>query len=597
MLKYSKEFLKKIKKIEEEIILIIIIILNILDFAGLLNPDFDYGKKILSWTALGYLFYKANLTKLFFGFKNKKIDLLIILSFFILSFKNIIGHAISTINFFKTKSIEYWANIYHTNTIPKNSEIINVKSNLNNVDLTGVNTLDLNTSISHLADKLTFTEFLSPNNLILNVSNNISNTYMYIEPKFLVHRWFNFILENIEFFADFSLIFGSLLLCFISFYCALKFNIKSPSFLNIFNISKKPKNNFKIIFTRFIIIYLCLNMFFIIVFNLVMEWLAIAIDAPLLVIVLFFYLLFWIKHHNKFNTESFIFRVGNFGNSFYNRFINLFKTKKGIIIAISGMLVLHLLTEIGIFIIPYLTGLINPLYFNQLQGSHTPIFSFFDLFNSSKESLFIIDFLTVNTLIDKLLISYIYLTNVIFILSILIIPALIWYSLFKDKEIKINCFFPAIFFASFASFILAPIFFITRISKEGLIGVSIQTQPLTHGAIFNFMSIFLISISIGFLFFYVIFSENLLKKSIYLIYFIALIFFSWYMVLFFLDLFIYYTNFLKLNYLQLFTIFNLSKLFLFLIMLLFFTLSIIFYFLGYFSMIYLFIKKILNKNK
>ena len=97
-----------------------------------------------------------------------------------------------------------------------------------------------------------------------------------------------------------------------------------------------------------------------------MEWLAIAIDAPLLVIALFIYLFFVIKHHKGFHAESMIFKLGNVGERFYEKFISLFHSKRGLFLGIAGMLVLHLLTDVGNFVIPYTFFSHDPLYFEQL---------------------------------------------------------------------------------------------------------------------------------------------------------------------------------------------------------------------------------------
>ena len=55
---------KKISQRIEELILILIILLNIFDFFELLSADLDFIKLIISWTVLGYLIYKASLTKI-----------------------------------------------------------------------------------------------------------------------------------------------------------------------------------------------------------------------------------------------------------------------------------------------------------------------------------------------------------------------------------------------------------------------------------------------------------------------------------------------------------------------------------------------------
>jgi len=65
----------------EEIILLFIILLNIMDFLEILPGDLDYAKKIISWSALGYLLYKASLTRIFFNNKHKFVDFALIISY------------------------------------------------------------------------------------------------------------------------------------------------------------------------------------------------------------------------------------------------------------------------------------------------------------------------------------------------------------------------------------------------------------------------------------------------------------------------------------------------------------------------------------
>ena len=48
----------------EEIFLALLILLAVLDFFEILPGDLDYVKKIISWTIIGYLIYKASLTRM-----------------------------------------------------------------------------------------------------------------------------------------------------------------------------------------------------------------------------------------------------------------------------------------------------------------------------------------------------------------------------------------------------------------------------------------------------------------------------------------------------------------------------------------------------
>jgi len=78
---------------------VIFILLNIFDFLNALPGDIDFLKKILSWTIIGYIFYRTSFTKIFIGERLKKYDLLFILAFSLMSItKNLIAYAKSIEN-------------------------------------------------------------------------------------------------------------------------------------------------------------------------------------------------------------------------------------------------------------------------------------------------------------------------------------------------------------------------------------------------------------------------------------------------------------------------------------------------------------------
>ncbi len=81
---------KRLLHFIEELVLTLLILLNVFDFFEYLPADLDYIKKIISWSALGYLLYKASLTRIFFNEKHAHIDIILILSYFMLIFKNLV---------------------------------------------------------------------------------------------------------------------------------------------------------------------------------------------------------------------------------------------------------------------------------------------------------------------------------------------------------------------------------------------------------------------------------------------------------------------------------------------------------------------------
>ncbi|MBN2457701.1 hypothetical protein JXB31_01060 [Candidatus Woesearchaeota archaeon] len=576
----------------EEMILLSIIVLNILDFAELLNPDWDYVKKIISWTALGYLLYKADLTRIFFGEKHKGWDLAMIFAYFLISFKNMIGYSFSTLNQLVRKTATYWADVIplSPNTpIPYDGDLVAITSPINSVDLNLLDKIPLGSGIEALVTNLTMKMggvggvFPSPNHLLLNVSNDMSWRLFQLEPKFLVHRWLNFITGSgvLESLQKVSIIAGASLLVIMAFYFTLRFDIKAPSLMHVIHEegSPVPLKELARFLKRFAIILFVLNFFFVVVFNLMMEWLAIAIDAPLLVIGIFFYLLVWIKHHKRFSTEGLIYKLGNLGSGFYNRFINLFYDYRGIFLAVSGMLVLHLLTDVGNFIVPYMTGLHDSLYFEQLGPSHDPVFSVIGLLIPGSQSLLGHDLLAVGSAGSAISLVYVYSLNFIAIVLLLATPAALWYLMFSKKEYEIPAYVPALYLSSYACFLLAPVFSMRRIDSLHLVGVDIITQGLLDSVKISVTTVAAVSLILGFVTLLLCFSNLLKKGIIYFSVISSMIFFAYYIYLFFLDVNIYYIRVVAENMRNL-------EILLGLYFVIFFLITVLFYIGGFIAFIY-----------
>ena len=227
----------------EEIILLSIIILNIFDFFEIISPEFDYIKKIISWTAMGLLLYRINLSKLFIGKKSKQTNILLLTGYFMFIVKDLISYAKSSLDSINTIWLKQFFEV-----------LVNNGSTIEILFLyVGIITLIFaSIRLSVLVDK--------------KEKENKKNIY-------------------------------SLLIKLIQ-----KINIK-----------KRKKNNSKPLIKRICIIFFITISFFVVVFNLMVEWLGIAIDAPVLMIGIITYLFFIIKYHKSFNPKSFLYRFGNFG--------------------------------------------------------------------------------------------------------------------------------------------------------------------------------------------------------------------------------------------------------------------------------------------
>ncbi|MGM5483284.1 MAG: hypothetical protein ACQER9_00010 [Nanobdellota archaeon] len=394
-----RKFFNKINFKIHELILIVLIILNILDFIELLPGDIDYFKKIISWIILGYVLYDVSITGIVTGIRDKTLDIALIISFFMLTLKNLVGFAkvaIHEVNLMK----DLYSFIWKHNTI--------FEINLFLLGIAGI---------------------------------------------------------------------------FICSYILAKKESRNPSIIATF-IKKQT------FFKNFTLIFIVLSGFFITVFNLMFEWLAIAVDAFILVTTMIFIIFIIIKHHKHFKKKSKIIEdISEKPEEFYEKVISLFHYRKFIPLAFSGLLILFMLTEIANFLIPYLTGIYDIIYFGNFTEQHIPIFNIKEFFNPDA-SLFALKAAPLD-LPYKALVFSAYCFNFFALIYLLILPARYWYNYFvqKDKpitEIKHFHLSPGetgFFFASLIIYLLKPAFGIQKlktydiIAKEKtLVGVNITTK-------------------------------------------------------------------------------------------------------------------------
>ncbi len=485
----TKKAIYKIDVGIEEFILIFLIILNIFDFLELLPGELDYIKKIISWTLLGYLLYKANLTKIFFGTRNKSMDFIIIITYFFLVFKNFIAYTIATYAEVLEKGVE---------------------------------------------------SFLYP--------------------------LFNFFAANqgamANAFEHYTFYIGGTLLILVSIFLALKVEIRAPSIMHVLHEEGVPPRRISKLLLRFATIFFVLTAFFVIIFNLVMEWLAIAVDAPIIVLALFFYIFILVKHVRRMKPDSLLFRIGNAGEGFYERFIKLFYSQATIMLGVIGMLVLHLLTDLANFIVPYITTLRDPLYFSALNpATHQHLIT-----------LFLQDKLAYNIFTT----SFVYLFNIIGIVLLLISPAVIWYVLYRKREFDINNILIGLFYVSISAFLLVPLFKITKLTVPNLIGVDILTQAIAS----NPGTAVLVSIAIGVLAFLLSYVGKIKKTLIFVAVAAVQLFFALYVYHFFVSFSNYYIHSIGM-------LFKNLEIFIGAYMFIFFGITILFYVLGLLAFIHI----------
>ena len=403
-----------------------------------------------------------------------------------------------------------------------------------------------------------------------------------IEEAVLFRGFYGVLIAQAPLIEKYSFYLGAILLVFISLYAALKFSIKKPSFLANLQEKGKPPTEISKIMTRFIIIYLILVAFFILIFNLASEWLAIALDAPLTMIAIFLYLFVVIRYHKKFNPTNFIHKIGSVGEKFYKQFIEMFHYKRTFYLGVMGLLALHLLTDIGNFIIPYLIGLKDILYFGRLGGGHTALIQL------------LISDIKFTQGIASISLVVIYILNAIAMLFLLVLPTFVWYRLFKKKMLHVSRTTLALVFSSLICFLLTPAFSIKKIQAAGIAGVDILTKSILNtDSIINMIimdrvtSIIIVAIAsliLGIILWALEFNKKIEKDAFIIAVLTGLIFFGFYIFYYFISLYQYYINTIKF-------LLGSSEFLIAFYFSLFAIMTVLFYVGGYIFFIYEFFKK------
>ena len=484
----------------EELFLLGIVLLQIADFLEFLPEDLDFAKKLLSWTILGYLFYKASISRILFGNKKRSVDIIILVAFFLFIVKNVVA-------------------------------------------------------IAHIG----------------------------AEHAEFFHGLFAWIVSNTLILEKYAFIAAGSILLALSLALAATLEIKEKSFMAIIHESGAPKKTITSIIHRFTTIFLTLIAFFILVFNLATEWLAIAVDAPLAMFGILFYFFIIIRYHRHFSADGFLHKIGNMGEAFYERFLEMIADKKTVLITLMGLLALHALTDVANFFLPYLLGIRDHLYFEQLGPNHTSLIYLFFQDIAGKG------------VITSLFTAIIYLGNLIAMLFFLLLPTFIWYRFFSGKLLHVTKITHAAIILGVTSFLTYPLFKVQQIKSQLLVGADFTTHTLAEAsswidlllpnntAAITIAALAILSVTITI---YILESIEIVEKEVFLAAVIAgIAFFGYYVYIFFSDLTQYF--FQTITFL-----FSTGELFIGSFFVIFWLMNCILYIGGYF----MFVKEIFHRH-
>lgn len=237
-----------------------------------------------------------------------------------------------------------------------------------------------------------------------------------------------------------SFLLGVFIVILSSIFLIKKHKISEDSLVGSFKFSEY----FKFIGAEYFVLASTTLFFGLVVFNYVMEWFALAVDSIILVLGLVFYLFMFIHNHTSFKTGNILSVISNTGNEFYQNLINQFSNKKTFMIGVSFILVLHLLVDIGVYLIPFITGLTNSLYGSFVVDT-VPIFNLFDFSNSQ----FYLDLVTSSfEPISAISLFIIHLSSIALYFLLMFLPFYYFYKNSSFEKIRLNNFVEVLFLVS-----------------------------------------------------------------------------------------------------------------------------------------------------
>ncbi|MBT4351143.1 hypothetical protein HOD20_01315 [archaeon] len=213
---------------------------------------------------------------------------------------------------------------------------------------------------------------------------------------------------------------GGLIILFVSIYLGTKIKIEKNSLMSIIHEDFFPKTiEQKIIRSLSIFVILC--GFYITYFNLISEWFTLVLGTPLTLVGLFS-AIYILRNKHKIKSRNFKHKISKISEFFEKDMFNYFHEKSKIKYVFSGLLVLHIFTDLFSFLVPFLTNLNHNLYTFFLQKNR-----------------WIGEFIKTDLQTTNLFnIIWIYGGIIFFFIALTILPLLLWNASLRKKHISFH---------------------------------------------------------------------------------------------------------------------------------------------------------------
>ncbi len=473
-----------------ELLIVFLIVLQVLDFFRLLTPVFEYVEKVISWALIAYLFYLVSPSTLFFGERRRGWDASVIIAYFLMTLKNVLNFAIVARDAMLEEISKYALFLPGEGAAAGVVTIPLEEGAYNAFVLFGIPFENAAAYAKPFATQLTMNAPTLP--FTVQAGNQTAAAVLQpVGADGAILQVYNTLAQHAFTIERLGFIIGALLLLGLGVYAAYQYHVRDKSVLKVLHETGPVKGAFHAL-ARVLAVWFVMTAFFIIFFNLLVEWLVIAVDSALTMAGIAVYA--WIvirfsrRTRQEVDEEDLLSRVGSFGTDFLGDFAALFCEWKTVLLGLSGLLVLHLITDAGVFLIPYLTGLEDQVYLARLGPGHDVLWTVFA--NSAATA----------SLAVKGALLALYALNVVGLLALLVLPAYIWYKAFRIRtraahedetahHPQLSRWLTSLGIAGIVAFLVVPAFRVASAASRSIVGVDVQTRAITTAQPFLVLSI------------------------------------------------------------------------------------------------------------
>jgi membrane protease YdiL (CAAX protease family) len=274
-------------------------------------------------------------------------------------------------------------------------------------------------------------------------------------------------------------------------------------------------------FAQFVVLNVSLFGFFLFVFDPISQWLVASLDKSLFVIAIIYAL-----HYSEALSKSQIAeRINEFEDKVMSKLAAMFKSHKDFSLGIAALVVLFLLSEVGFFVVPLLTGNFDPtitalgpekhVSLQQALGGDLTGDAFYDLSTVALYSL-----------------------SITALVTLFLLPAvLLLKRLQKGEGVNIRSIAPALI-AAFVTYLLVPVVQVEAITGLPILGVDVWVNSMSSLGVNS-----LAALSIVFIVFVVTWvMDRFLRFSETLVYLVSVMFFTDYFLKYFLSAIQYFVQ-------------------------------------------------------